>query len=72
MKPISHRHRAAGKRKIRRRLDRPVTAPSPQPVLTASNIHSEVADKTVHGDLLGISSVQTTPIPCRASRPALA
>ena len=46
MKPIPHRHHAAGKRKIRRRLDRPVTAPSPQPVITASNIHYEVADKT--------------------------
>ena len=46
MKPIPHRHHAAGQRKIRRRLDRPVTAPSPEPVFTASNIHYEVADKT--------------------------
>lgn len=46
MKPIPHRHHAAGKRKIRRRLDRPVTAPSPAPVLTAANIHYDVADKT--------------------------
>jgi hypothetical protein len=46
VKPIPHRHHAAGKRKIRRRLDRPVTAPSPQPVLTAANIQYEVADKT--------------------------
>jgi hypothetical protein len=46
VKPIPHRHHAAGKRKIRRRLDRPVTAPSPEPVITASNIHYEVADKT--------------------------
>jgi hypothetical protein len=46
VKPIPHRHHAAGKRKIRRRLDRPVTAPSPQPVITASNIHYEIADKT--------------------------
>ena len=46
MKPIPHRHHAAGKRKIRRRLDRPVTAPSPQPVLTAANIQYEVAHKT--------------------------
>jgi hypothetical protein len=46
VKPIPHRHHAAGKRKIRRRLDRPVTAPSPQPVFTASNIHYDVADKT--------------------------
>ena len=46
MKPIPHRHHAAGKRKVRRRLDRPVTAPSPDPVITARNIHYEVADKT--------------------------
>ena len=46
MKPIPHRHHAAGKRKIRRRLDRPVTAPSPDPVITASNIHYEVATRT--------------------------
>ena len=46
MKPIPHRHHAAGKRKIRRRLDRPVTAPSPQPVLTAAHIQYEVAHKT--------------------------
>ena len=46
MKPIPHRHHAAGKRKIRRRLDRPVTAPSLQPILTAANIHYDVADKT--------------------------
>src|SRR5512135_3266600 len=45
VKPIPHRHHAAGKRKIRRRLDRPITAPSPQPVITATNIHYEVADK---------------------------
>jgi hypothetical protein len=46
VKPIPHRHHAAGKRKIRRRLDRPITAPSPQPVLTARNIHYEAATKT--------------------------
>jgi hypothetical protein len=46
VKPIPHRHHAAGKRKIRRRLDRPVTAPSPDPVITARNIHYEAADKT--------------------------
>ncbi len=45
MKPLPHRHHAAGKRKIRRRLDRPITAPAIDPVLTASNIHYEVADK---------------------------
>src|SRR4051794_16573611 len=46
VRPIPHRHHAAGKAKIRRRLDRPVTAPSPQPVLTAANIHYEAAAKT--------------------------
>jgi len=46
VKPIPHRHHAAGKRKIRQRLDKPVTAPSSQPVFTASNIHYEVAHKT--------------------------
>jgi Transposase DDE domain group 1 len=46
VKTIPHRHHAAGKRKIRRRLDRRVTAPSPDPVLTASNIHYDVASKT--------------------------
>jgi Transposase DDE domain group 1 len=46
VKTIPHRHHALGKRKIRLRLDRPVTAPSPEPVLTAANIHYDVADKT--------------------------
>jgi len=46
VKPIPHRHHAAGKRKIHHRLDRPITAPSPQPVFSASNIHYDVADKT--------------------------
>ena len=46
MKPIPHRHHAAGKRKIRQRLDRPITAPSPEPVFTASNIHSGAAAKS--------------------------
>jgi hypothetical protein len=46
VRPIPHRHHAAGKRKIRLRLDRPVTAPSPDPVFTASNIHYEVAART--------------------------
>src|SRR4051812_29962739 len=45
VKPIPHRHHAAGKRNIRQRLDRPVTAPSPDPAFTASNIHYQVADK---------------------------
>ena len=46
MKTIPHRHHAAGRRKIRRRLDRPVTAPSPEPVFTAPNIRYEAAAKT--------------------------
>ena len=58
MKPIPHRHHAAGKRKIRRRLDRPVTAPSPEPVFTASNIHYEVADKTRAIACGGIGAIQ--------------
>ena len=45
MRPIPHRHHAAGKRKIRRRLDRPVTAPSPEPVISATHIHYESAAK---------------------------
>ena len=45
MKPIPHRHHAAGQRKIRRRLDRPVTVPSLEPVLTARNIQYETATK---------------------------
>jgi hypothetical protein len=46
VKPIPHRHHAAGKRTIRRRLNQPVTAPAPDPIFTASNIHYDVADKT--------------------------
>jgi hypothetical protein len=46
VKTIPHRHHAAGKRKIRRRLDRPVTVESPEPVLTARNIHYEAATRT--------------------------
>ena len=57
MKPIPHRHHAAGKRKIRRRLDRPVTAPSPAPVLTASNIHYEAAAKTQAVSCGGIGAI---------------
>jgi hypothetical protein len=45
VKTIPHRHRAAGKRKIHRRFDRPVTAASPEPVLTAANIRYEAAAK---------------------------
>ncbi len=58
MKPIPHRHHAAGKRKIRRRLDRPVTAPSPNPVFTASNIHYDVATKTRAISYGGIGAIQ--------------
>ena len=59
MKTIPHRHHAAGKRKIRRRLDRPVTSPSPDPVISATNIQYEVAAKTraiSHG---GIGAIQS-------------
>ncbi len=58
MKTIPHRHHAAGKSKIQRRLNKPVTAPAPTPVSTATNIHYEVADKTqaiTHG---GIGAIQ--------------
>src|SRR4051795_6624713 len=58
VRPIPHRHHAAGKRDIRRRLDRPVTAPSPQPVFTASNIHYGVADKTRAIACGGIGAIQ--------------
>jgi hypothetical protein len=58
VKPIPHRHHAAGKRKIHRRLDRPVTAPSPDPVITARNIHYEVADKTRAIACGGIGAIQ--------------
>jgi hypothetical protein len=58
VKPIPHRHHAQGKRKIRARLDRPVTAPSPEPVFTAANIHYEVADKTRAIPCGGIGAIQ--------------
>jgi len=58
VKPIPHRHHAAGKRKIRRRLDRPVLAPSPDPVFTASNIHYEVAARTRAISCGGIGAIQ--------------
>lgn len=58
VKSIPHRHHAAGKRKIRQRLDRPVTAPSPDPVFTASNIHYDVADKTRAIAPGGIGAIQ--------------
>jgi hypothetical protein len=55
---IPHQHHAAGKRKIRQRLDRPVTAPSPTPVFTASNIHYDVAGKTRAIAPGGIGAIQ--------------
>lgn len=58
MQPIPHRHHAAGQRKIRRRLDRPVTAPSPHPVITARTIPYEVADKTRAIACGGIGAIQ--------------
>ena len=58
MKPIPHRHHAAGKRKIRQRLDRPVTAPSPNPVITASDIHYDVATRTRGIACGGIGAIQ--------------
>ena len=57
MKTIPHRHHAAGKRKIRQRLDRPVTAPSPDPVFTASNIHYDAATKTQAISCGGIGAI---------------
>ena len=57
MKPIPHRHHAAGKRNIRR-LDRPVTAPSPEPIFTASNIHYDVATRTRAISCGGIGAIQ--------------
>jgi hypothetical protein len=58
VKAIPHRHHAAGKRKIRQRLDKPLTAPSPEPVFTASNIQYEVADKTRAIAPGGIGAIQ--------------
>jgi hypothetical protein len=58
VKPIPHRHHAAGKRKIRLRLDEPVTAPSPNPVFAAPNIHYDVADKTRAISCGGIGAIQ--------------
>jgi hypothetical protein len=58
VKPIPHRHHAAGKRKIRRRLDRPVTAPSPEPVITATNIDYEAAARTRAIACGGIGAIQ--------------
>ncbi len=58
MKPIPHRHHANGKRKIRLRLDQPVTVPSPEPVFTAPNLHYDVAAKTRAIAAGGIGAIQ--------------
>src|SRR4051795_3541179 len=58
VKTIPHRHHAAGKRKIRQRLDRPVTAPSPEPVFTAPNIDYDIAAKTQAISCGGIGAIQ--------------
>jgi hypothetical protein len=58
VKTIPHRHHALGKRKICQRLDKPVTAPSPRPVFTASNIHYEAATKTQAISCGGIGAIQ--------------
>jgi hypothetical protein len=58
VKPIPHRHHAAGKRKIKRRLGRRVTAPAPDPAITAANIHYEVAAKTQAISYGGIGAIQ--------------
>jgi hypothetical protein len=58
VKTIPHRRHAAGKRKIRRRLDRPVTAPSPVPIFAASNIHYEAADRIRAIACGGIGAIQ--------------
>src|SRR5947209_5187125 len=58
VKTIPHRHHAAGKRKIRQRLDKPVTAPSPEPVITATNIHYEAATKAQAISCGGIGAIQ--------------
>jgi hypothetical protein len=58
VRPIPHRHHATGKRKIRQRLGRPVTAPSPEPVLTAPNIQDQSATKTRAIAYGGIGAIQ--------------
>jgi len=57
-RPIPHRHHAAGKRKIRLRLNRPVTELSAEPILTARNIHYDVAAKTQAISCGGIGAIQ--------------
>ena len=46
VKLIPRRHHAAAKQKNRRRLDRPVTEPSLEPVITSTNIHYGAGTKT--------------------------
>jgi hypothetical protein len=58
VKTIPHRHHAVGKRNLHRRLDRPITAQSPEPVLTATNIHYDVAAKTRGIACGGIGAIQ--------------
>ncbi len=58
MNTIPHRHHAVGKRKICLRLDRLVTARSPELVFTASNIHYEGAAKTRGIACGGIGAIQ--------------
>src|SRR3954466_13953117 len=58
VKTIPPRHHAAGKRKIRRRLDRPVTAPTPEPVITTNTRHYEPATKTQAISWGGIGAIQ--------------
>src|SRR3954466_4674358 len=58
VKTSPHRHHANGRRKIRHRLDRPVTAPSPEPVFTSSNIHYEAATRTRAISCGGIGAIQ--------------
>jgi Transposase DDE domain group 1 len=58
VKTIPHRHHAAGKRKIHRRLNCPITAPSLDPVFSASNIHYDVATKTQAIAPGGIGAIQ--------------
>src|SRR3954462_12474532 len=55
---IPHRHHAVGKRKIRQRLDKPVTAPSLEPVFTAANIHYDVAANARAIACGGIGAIQ--------------
>jgi hypothetical protein len=58
VKTIPHRHHAAGKRKIRHRLDRPLTARSLEPVFTAPNIPYGAAAKTQGIACGGIGALQ--------------